>query len=78
MAIAEHVGHDRRGMTIYRRDPDGYDLYQDHRERFEGLRDGLPFVEERVLRRPVLADDLPVLARAFEVWSESGELPDIA
>jgi type I restriction enzyme M protein len=70
MAIAEHVGHDRRGNTIFRRDPDGYDVYEEYVERFEVLREGAPVVEERTLRRPVVADDLPMIATQFLAWSQ--------
>jgi type I restriction enzyme M protein len=77
MAIAESVGHDRRGKATYRRDPDGYDVFEDHVERFEVLRNGEPAVEERVLRRPVVADDLPLIAHAYGHWVVSGELIEV-
>lgn len=75
MAIAEHIGHDRRGNITNRRDPDGFDVYEDVVERFEVLRDGVPVVEERALRRPAVADDLPLIASAYRAWSATRNLP---
>ena len=78
MAIAEHVGHDRRGNTVNRRDPDGFDVYEDVVERFEVLRAGMPVVEERTVRRPMVADDLPLIADAYRGWRDSGAVPELA
>ena len=77
MAIAEKIGHDRRGKTVHRRDPDGFDVYEDVVERFEVLRNGQPVVEDRILRRPVVADDLPLIAKSCREWILSGELVDL-
>lgn len=77
MAIAELVGHDRRGQTVFRRDADGFDVYEDVVERFEVLRNGSPTVEQRVLRRPVVADDLPAIAQAYTAWFGYGKNPEM-
>jgi len=74
MAIAEHIGHDRRGKTVHRRDPDGFDLYDDVVERFEVLRNGRLVLEDRTLRRPVVADDLPLIAKCCREWRRTGDL----
>lgn len=74
MAIAEHVGNDRRGMPVYRRDPEGFDL--------------LEFVDIEVpsrnsettirrIRRKRVANDLPSITRAYRHWSETGTLSTI-
>ena len=77
MAIAEHVGHDRRGNAIYRRDPEGYDIYEEQIERFDVLRNGKSSIEERRVRRSVPADDLPVIASACRHWIDTGELIEV-
>ena len=77
MAIAESVGHDRRGNATYRRDPDGFDVYEEHVERFEVLRDGMPATEERRYKRPVPADDLPLISASYLGWLESGDIPEL-
>lgn len=77
MAIAEDVGHDRRGNPTYRRDPDGFDVYEDHVERFDVLRDGIPATEERSFKRAVPADDMPLISGAYLRWTETGEVSEL-
>jgi type I restriction enzyme M protein len=72
MAVAEHVGHDRRGNSIYRRDADGFDVFETHTEELEVLRDGGRTVEHRAIRRKVVADDLPAIAAAYAGWRRTG------
>jgi type I restriction enzyme M protein len=74
MAVAEHVGHDRRGNTVYRRDPDGFEIHREEVEELEVRRNGRDAVDRRRVRRRVVADDLPVIADAYRRWSETGEL----
>ncbi|MEM9460667.1 MAG: N-6 DNA methylase [Myxococcota bacterium] len=74
MAVAEKIGHDRRGRPLYRRGPDGEELVEqvEHRER---VRVGDRW-EPRVLwrSRKVLDDDLPGIARAYRRFrDEHGE-----
>lgn len=65
MAVAEKVGFDRRGNTLYKRGPDGEELVEEveHRERIRV--NGHSVV--RVLRRKekTIDDDLPRIADAF-------------
>ncbi len=75
MAIAEYVGHDRRGNSIFSRDPDGYDLFESYNIELPVLRDGREVVERRQLRRKQLADDLPAIAGAYRAWKERGICP---
>ena len=65
MAVAEHVGHDRRGNTVYRRDPDGFEIYRDEVEEMEVRRDGEDTIDRRTMRRRVIADDLPLISAAY-------------
>lgn len=66
MAIAQHVGHGRRGEPLYRRKPDGSDdlALVETVERWEGQGG----IRERIRRREtrVIADDLPWVARQFK------------
>src|SRR6185437_8930008 len=75
MAVAEFVGHDRRGKDIYRRDADGYELYETYDVELTALRDGQPVTETRQLRRKQVADDLPVIAHAYRQWRDHGIQP---
>jgi type I restriction enzyme M protein len=74
MAVAEHVGHDRRGNTVYLRDPDGFEIYRDRVEEIEVRRDGRDVVDRRVVRGRMVADDLPLIAASYRRWLTTGEL----
>jgi type I restriction enzyme M protein len=75
MAVAEFVGHDRRGNPVYRRDLDGFDIYEPYTIELSVLRNGVEKTEMRQLRRRQLADDLPLVARAYRTWRETGVIP---
>ncbi len=75
MAIAETVGHDRRGNTIYLRDPDGAETF------FNETRDVLRRRRGRLLPVSVTAqekrvdDDLPRIADAYRQFLKTGQVP---
>lgn len=75
MAVAEKVGFDRRGNTLYKRRPDGEELVEEveHRER---IRIGGKSVV-RVLRRKekTVDDDLPQIAEAYRVFRAENPEP---
>ena len=75
MGVAECVGHDRRGNEVYRRDPDGYELYENYEIELPVLRDGREVTERRVLRRKQIADDLPAIGHGYRQWRDSGQVP---
>jgi len=68
MAVAEKVGFDRRGNTLYKRSPDGEEIVEEveHRER---IRVGGRSIV-RVLRRKekTVDNDLPRIAEAYQVF----------
>ncbi len=75
MAIAETVGHDRRGNTIYLRDPDGAETF------FNETRDVLRRRRGRLLPVTVTAqekrvdDDLPHIAAAYRHFLKTDQVP---
>lgn len=75
MAVAEFVGHDRRGNPAYRRDADGYELYKTDEKEFPVSRDGQVVTELRQLRDKQKADDLPIIARTYREWRDRGQRP---
>ncbi len=77
MAVAETVGHDRRGTPLYRRDPDGYELYESYAVDLPVFRDGQEIVETRQLRRKQIADDLPLIAKSYRDWKDQGIIPSL-
>jgi type I restriction enzyme M protein len=74
MAVADHVGNDRRGTPVYRRDDDGYEVWRDEIEEMLVRRRGKDELDRRVVRRRVLADDLPLLSDAYLRWTRTGSL----
>lgn len=75
MAVAEKVGFNRRGSTLYKRGPDGEELIEEveHRERISV--GGQSVV--RVLRRKekTIDDDLPRIAEAYQRFRASSPEP---
>jgi type I restriction enzyme M protein len=68
MAVAEKVGHDRRGVTIYQRDADGAEII------FSGKKTNLRRLKNRQLPKIIeipfqdkrIDDDLPKIGQAFQ------------
>lgn len=71
MAVAEKTGVDRRGNTLYKRHPDGEIMMQEQEE------------QERIgthtatlhRKRPVIADDLPEIGKAYLAFREQNREP---
>ena len=75
MAVAEKVGFDRRGNTLYKRSPDGEELVEEV-EVIERIRVNGSFVK-RVLRRKqkIVDDDLPRIAEAYREFRAKHKEP---
>lgn len=75
MAVAEKVGFDRRGNTLYKRSPDGEEILEEVEEA-ERIRVGGKLVT-RMLRRKkkVLDDDLPRIAAAYHEFRTNNREP---
>jgi type I restriction enzyme M protein len=66
MAVAENVGYDRRGHTLYKRSPDGEEILEETEESLERIRIGGKSVTRTLRRkRKVVNDDLPKIAEAY-------------
>ncbi|HUW95132.1 MAG TPA: N-6 DNA methylase [Anaerolineae bacterium] len=70
MAIPEHVGHDRRGNTIYKRDPEGNEIVQEQEEIIKEV-DDRGRVSARKLRTnlKIVNDQLPTVAGLYLQWA---------
>nr|WP_235880385.1 N-6 DNA methylase [Polyangium aurulentum] len=75
MAVAENVGFDRRGNTLFKRSPDGEEILEDVEE-VERIRVGGQLVT-RTLRRKkkVVDDDLPRIADAYRDFRSKNREP---
>jgi type I restriction enzyme M protein len=78
MAVAEKVGHDRRGVTIYQRDADGAEII------FPGKKTSLRRRKNRQLPVPVetpiqdkkIDDDLPRISEAYCKFLQTGQVDE--
>lgn len=70
MAVAEKVGHDRRGSPLYRRNERGEDIVSVRREFVPELDpvSGEERVREIQVKELVLDDELPEVATAYRRW----------
>lgn len=66
MAIAEKVGHDRRGKTVMERGDDGKELIYDDEVLERWDEDGVPKEALVPRRRPHVDDDLPWIAEQYQ------------
>ncbi|MBW8365405.1 MAG: N-6 DNA methylase [Rhizobium sp.] len=69
MAIADSVGHNKRGATIHKRAPDGSLLLQEtvkkHRvPKLDGTFDEI----ETIVKEPIVDDELDAVAEAYHLW----------
>lgn len=76
-AVAEHVGFDRRGAIIYKRNPAGDELTEEVSET-ERIRIGGRFVSRTLKRRrKILDNDLPIIGRAYLAFREEEKEPGV-
>ena len=70
MAVAEKVGVDRRGNTLYKRSPDGEEIVEAV-EKVEKIRIGSRVIERTLHRKEkILDDDLPVIVRKYREFRQ--------
>jgi type I restriction enzyme M protein len=68
MAVAEKVGYDRRGNTLYKRSPDGEEILEEQEE-IERIRVNGSVVSRRLRRKQkIVDDDLPKIAEAYQAF----------
>ena len=72
MAMADKVGHDKRGNTIFKRDDHGNDILVEIEDVVID-EDGKSKTEVRMER--VIDDQAPLIAQAFDQWKEKEGLP---
>lgn len=65
MAVAEKVGFDRRGNTVFKRKSDGSEIAKKATVRERVIRKGREVIETSTRSQKVVDDDLPEIARAY-------------
>lgn len=68
MALANHVGHDKRGNTTYVRDKKGNEIVEEVKEQVKEWEDGTPTYETQVTIKKVLDDNTLQIAQEFRKW----------
>jgi len=72
MAVAEKIGHDKRGATIYKRDAEGNEILSDVNNQEEAIDPvtGKTIVYSAGTKDRVVDDDMPDVVAAFKKWQE--------
>lgn len=68
MAIANHIGHDKRGNVNYVRDRKGNEIVEEIEEQVKDWENGLPVYRQQTTRRKVVDDNTLQIAQAFRKW----------
>jgi type I restriction enzyme M protein len=67
-ALANHIGHDKRGNTTYRRDPLGNEIVETRRERVREVVEGVPVLREVETTFKSVDDNTSEVANHFRLW----------
>ena len=68
MAVANHVGHDKRGNVTYVRDPEGNEIVEEVEELVREYQNGRPVYRRQTNRRKAVDDNTRQIAEAFRAW----------
>lgn len=68
MAVANHVGHDKRGNKTYVRDKKGNEIFEEVEETSKEYEDGKPIYKKQKNLRKVADDNTLQIAQAFRKW----------
>lgn len=68
--VADRIGHDKRGQTIYKRDEEGMDIVETRTEHVEQVVDGRPVSRVVEIKEPMVDDHLPEMVLRFREWLE--------
>ncbi len=68
MAVVGHIGHDKRGNTLYVRDARGNEIIDEIDEQVKEWANGTPVYRKQKSRRKVLDDNTLQIAQEFRRW----------
>lgn len=71
MALANHIGHDKRGNVLYVRDEDGNEIVEEIDDRVREYVDGRPVYRMQKTRRKVIDDNTADIATAYLAWARA-------
>jgi type I restriction enzyme M protein len=68
MALANHIGHDKRGNVTYVRDKKGNEIVEEIEETVKEYEDGRPVYKKQKTLRKVVDDNTLQIAQEFRKW----------
>ena len=68
MAMANHIGHDKRGNKTYVRDAKGNEIAEEIEELVKEYIDGKPVYRRQTTQRKVVDDNTQQIAQGFRQW----------
>ena len=68
MAVANHIGHDKRGNVTYVRDREGNEIAEEVEETLKEYESGRPVYKKQRTRRKVIDDNTLQVAQTFRSW----------
>ncbi len=68
MALANHVGHDKRGNITYVRDERGNEIIEELEQPIKTWEDGQAVYRTQKMQKKVVDDNTSQIARAFQQW----------
>ena len=68
MAVANHVGHDKRGNVTYVRDRHGNEIVEELEEPVKEFDEGIPVFRKQKVQRKVVDDNTQQIAAEFRTW----------
>jgi type I restriction enzyme M protein len=68
MAMAEKIGHDKRGNTIYKRDEEGNEIIIKRKEKVKDEESGKIIEREIDVQEKIVYDETPDIAKLFAEW----------
>lgn len=68
MAVANHIGHDKRGNKLYVRDQKGNEIIEEVEETIKEYEHGKPIYKKQKIQRKVVDDNTLQIAQEFRKW----------
>src|SRR5207244_12880032 len=68
MALANHIGHDKRGNVLYVRDAHGNEIVTEETEQVREYEGGRPVIRHQKTLRKVKDDNTHAIAMEFRGW----------
>lgn len=68
MALADHIGHDKRGNITYVRDEEGNEIVTTRYDKVSEVREGTPTYKTVEMRQKVVDDNTKEIAEACRAW----------